>query len=153
MIGTFTRRQTVAALAVAATALTPLAARAEGVVKVGLILPMTGPFASTGRQIAAAANLYIQEKGASVAGKKGISPRPGMRKTKLLFPKGGSFDGKVQAMGFRFPTKELVVPMRLSSFNPGELRNVVYLLTEGPKKIRSIPEEYVVDPHCSCKPR
>ena len=31
---------------------------------------MTGPFASTGRQIAAAANLYIQEKGASVAGKK-----------------------------------------------------------------------------------
>ena len=34
--------------------------------------------------------------------------------------------------------------MRLSSFNPGELRNVVYLLTDGPKKIRSIPEEYVV---------
>jgi branched-chain amino acid transport system substrate-binding protein len=38
--------------------------------KVGLILPMTGPFASTGRQIEAAAKLYMQEKGDSVAGKK-----------------------------------------------------------------------------------
>ena len=46
------------------------AVRAEDSVKIGVILPMTGPFASTGRQIAAAANLYIQEKGASVAGKK-----------------------------------------------------------------------------------
>ena len=46
------------------------AALAQDAVKIGLILPMTGPFASTGRQIAAAANLYIQEKGASVAGKK-----------------------------------------------------------------------------------
>ena len=45
-------------------------ALAQDAVKIGLILPMTGPFASTGRQIAAAANLYIQEKGASVAGKK-----------------------------------------------------------------------------------
>jgi branched-chain amino acid transport system substrate-binding protein len=46
------------------------AALAQDAVKIGLILPMTGPFASTGRQIAAAANLYIQEKGATVAGKK-----------------------------------------------------------------------------------
>ena len=47
-------------------------------------------------------------------------------------------------MGFRFKTDELVVPMRLSAFNAGEMRNVVYLLTEGPRKIRAIPEEYVV---------
>lgn len=46
------------------------AALAQDAVKIGLILPMTGPFASTGRQIAAAANLYLQEKGATVAGKK-----------------------------------------------------------------------------------
>ncbi|RYE86585.1 MAG: ABC transporter substrate-binding protein, partial [Hyphomicrobiales bacterium] len=46
------------------------AALAQDAVKIGLILPMTSPFASTGRQIAAAANLYIQEKGATVAGKK-----------------------------------------------------------------------------------
>jgi branched-chain amino acid transport system substrate-binding protein len=45
-------------------------AAAQDVMKVGLILPMTGPFASTGRQIEAAAKLYMQEKGDSVAGKK-----------------------------------------------------------------------------------
>jgi len=39
-------------------------------VKIGLILPMTGPFASTGRQIEAAAKLYIAQHGDTVAGKK-----------------------------------------------------------------------------------
>jgi hypothetical protein len=34
--------------------------------------------------------------------------------------------------------------MRLSAYNEGELHNIVYLLTDGPRKIRSIPEEYVV---------
>ncbi len=38
--------------------------------KIGLILPMTGPFASTGRQIEAAAKLYMQQNGDTVAGKK-----------------------------------------------------------------------------------
>ena len=38
--------------------------------KVGLILPMTGPFASTGKQIEAAARLYIAQNGDTVAGKK-----------------------------------------------------------------------------------
>jgi branched-chain amino acid transport system substrate-binding protein len=38
--------------------------------KLGLILPMTGPFASTGRQIEAAARLYMQQNGDTVAGKK-----------------------------------------------------------------------------------
>lgn len=38
--------------------------------KVGLILPMTGPFASTGRQIEAAAKLYIAQHGDEVAGRK-----------------------------------------------------------------------------------
>jgi branched-chain amino acid transport system substrate-binding protein len=46
------------------------AALAQETVKVGLILPMTGPFASTGRQIEAAAKLYMQQKGDTVAGKK-----------------------------------------------------------------------------------
>lgn len=46
------------------------AAAAQDVVKVGLILPMTGPFASTGKQIEAAVKLYVQRNGASVAGKK-----------------------------------------------------------------------------------
>lgn len=48
----------------------PLSASAQEVVKVGLILPMTGPFASTGRQIEAAARLYMAQHGNTVAGKR-----------------------------------------------------------------------------------
>ena len=47
-------------------------------------------------------------------------------------------------MGFRFRVDKLVVPMRLSAFNDGDLRNIVYLLTDKPQRIRSIPEEYVM---------
>ncbi|UVF17508.1 ABC transporter substrate-binding protein [Microvirga terrae] len=46
------------------------AALAQEPLKIGLILPMTGPFASTGRQIEAAAKLYMQQNGDTVAGKK-----------------------------------------------------------------------------------
>ena len=47
------------------------AARAdESTVTIGMILPMTGPFASTGKQERAAAELYIQQHGDTVAGKK-----------------------------------------------------------------------------------
>jgi branched-chain amino acid transport system substrate-binding protein len=46
------------------------AALAQETVKIGLILPMTGPIASTGRQIEAAAKLYMQQNGDTVAGKK-----------------------------------------------------------------------------------
>jgi branched-chain amino acid transport system substrate-binding protein len=45
-------------------------ARAQETIKVGLILPMTGPFASTGKQIAAGASLYMQQNGDTVAGRK-----------------------------------------------------------------------------------
>ncbi|MCA9270116.1 MAG: DUF2330 domain-containing protein, partial [Planctomycetales bacterium] len=98
----------------------------------------------------AACEQYVDDRWCFVAvktkvgQKEAVDPAPGQRSVDNKMPAGSTFDGHVQAMGFRFPTKELVVPMRLSSFNPGELRNVVYLLTEGPKKIRSIPEEYVV---------
>jgi hypothetical protein len=79
-----------------------------------------------------------------VGQKEGVDPKPGMRKVNSKLPAGATFDGNVQAMGFRFKTDKLTVPMRLSAFNDGELRNVVYLLTDGPRRIRSIPEEYVV---------
>jgi hypothetical protein len=79
-----------------------------------------------------------------VGQKSGVDPKPRMRKANGKLPSGSTFDGNVQAMGFRFRTKDLLVPMRLSAFNAGELRNVVYLLTDGPRRIRSIPEEYVV---------
>jgi branched-chain amino acid transport system substrate-binding protein len=45
-------------------------ALAQDTVKIGLILPMTGPFASTGRQIDGAVKLWMQEHGTTVAGKK-----------------------------------------------------------------------------------
>ena len=38
--------------------------------KIGLILPMTGPFASTGKQLEAAARLYLAQNGDTVSGKK-----------------------------------------------------------------------------------
>ena len=38
--------------------------------KIGLILPLTGPFASTGKQIEAACRLYIAKNGDTVAGRK-----------------------------------------------------------------------------------
>jgi len=38
--------------------------------RIGLILAMTGPFASTGKQIEAAAKLYIAQNGDTIAGKK-----------------------------------------------------------------------------------
>ena len=46
------------------------AASAQEALKIGLILPMTGPFASTGRQVEAAVKLYMQQKGDEVAGRK-----------------------------------------------------------------------------------
>jgi branched-chain amino acid transport system substrate-binding protein len=45
-------------------------ARAEDSVKVGLILPMTGGQASTGKQIDNAVKLYMKQHGDTVAGKK-----------------------------------------------------------------------------------
>jgi branched-chain amino acid transport system substrate-binding protein len=42
----------------------------DNAVTVGMILPMTGPSASTGRQERAGAELYIQQHGDTVAGKK-----------------------------------------------------------------------------------
>ena len=43
---------------------------AQDTVKIGLILPMTGPFASTGRQIDGAVKLWLAQNGTTVAGKK-----------------------------------------------------------------------------------
>jgi len=45
-------------------------ARAEDSVKIGFILPMTGQQQSTGKQIAAAAKLFMAQQGDTVAGKK-----------------------------------------------------------------------------------
>jgi len=78
-----------------------------------------------------------------VGQKKGVDPRPGQRGLNEALPAGATFDGHVQAMGFRFRSKSLVVPMRLSTYNEGNLLNVVYVLTEGPRYIRDVPKGFV----------
>src|ERR1700741_978319 len=57
-------------LAIAALSVLPSVASAQVTVKIGLILPMTGQQASTGKQIDAAVKLYQAQKGTTVAGKK-----------------------------------------------------------------------------------
>ena len=53
------------------SAASPAPARSpQDTVKIGLILPMTGQQASTGKQIEAAVKLYMQQNGDTVAGKK-----------------------------------------------------------------------------------
>jgi branched-chain amino acid transport system substrate-binding protein len=42
----------------------------QGPFKIGLILPMSGPFATTGQQIDAAVRLYMAQNGTTVAGRK-----------------------------------------------------------------------------------
>ena len=64
------RRTFIGAAGVAAMLVSAGAATAQEPFKVGLILPMTGPFASTGRQIQAAARLYMQQNGDLAGGKK-----------------------------------------------------------------------------------
>ncbi len=49
---------------------TNLAAAAQDTIKIGLITPLTGPFTTVGQEMQAAARLYIQHNGDTVAGKK-----------------------------------------------------------------------------------
>ena len=65
------RRRVLQGLAAGVTAAGwPRLAVAADPVKIGLILPLTGPFASTGRQIEAACRLYVERNGDTVAGRK-----------------------------------------------------------------------------------
>ena len=78
-----------------------------------------------------------------VGEKAGIQPRAGMRKANPQKPKGAKFKGKVQAMGFRFRSEKLEVPMRLSTFNGGDTHNIVYLLADQPMRISNLPKNLV----------
>src|SRR5258708_31931503 len=70
-----TRRAFLQSSAAAAVAtMLPRAARAADPVKIALILPLTGPFASTGRQIEAAVRGYMQKYGDTAGGRKGGVP-------------------------------------------------------------------------------
>ena len=45
-------------------------ASAQGTVKVGMVMPLTGPLAAAGQQVLAGARLYVKQHGDTVAGKK-----------------------------------------------------------------------------------
>jgi branched-chain amino acid transport system substrate-binding protein len=66
---TLSRRAAVAG-ALSLAALFAASAHAQETFKIGLIVPMTGGQASTGKQIDNAIKLYMQQKGDTVAGKK-----------------------------------------------------------------------------------
>ena len=65
---TIARHFTTGLIAAAVIIATPCFA--QSVVKIGLLVPMTGPFTSTGTQLVAGARLYMQQKGDTVGGKK-----------------------------------------------------------------------------------
>jgi hypothetical protein len=80
---------------------------------------------------------------ARIGDKAKASPRPGMRDASNPLPEDATFNGVVQAMGFRYRTKEPVVPMRLAAYNPGELHNIVYYLGDRPCRFSQLPEGFV----------
>ena len=93
-------------------------------------------------QYIAAGWVFVAEK-TKVGSKPNSDPKPGMKKVNPGLPAGSSFDGYVQAMGFRYKVDKPSVPMRLSPFNEGEKRQIVYLLTKGPVKFDGVPSELV----------
>lgn len=79
-----------------------------------------------------------------VGNKAGVNPHPGMQSVNSQLPADATFNGFVQAMGFRFRVAEPVVPMRLSAFNAGKPRNVVYILAAKGMRLEKIPQRFVV---------
>jgi len=55
-------------LGIAATATTPRIAKAQNVVRVGMVMPLTGTLAEAGKQVVAGARLYVDRHGDSAAG-------------------------------------------------------------------------------------
>ena len=80
-----------------------------------------------------------------VADKGATDPKPGMKKSpKTALPAGASFDGYIQGMGYRFPSKELVLPMRLSTYNDADdRRQVVYVLARDPLHFAGMADDLV----------
>jgi len=65
-----TRTLSAAVLAVGIAAFGVNAAQAAEPLKIGLVLPMTGPFAAYGKQIEHGVKLYLEKNGDTIAGRK-----------------------------------------------------------------------------------
>ena len=81
--------------------------------------------------------VFVAEK-TRVGSKPRSDPKPGMKKVDPSIPTGANFDGYVQAMGFRYKVAKPSVPMRLSPFNEGEKRQIVYYLTDQPVRFDGV---------------
>lgn len=79
-----------------------------------------------------------------VGQKDGVNPKPGQRKVNSKLPQGATFNGHVQAMGFRFKADKFEIPMRLSAYNAGEPHNIVYILSDQPVRLTQIPTRFIV---------
>jgi len=86
--------------------------------------------------------VFVAEK-TRVGSKENADPKPGQRKVNPKLPSGASFNGFVQAMGFRFKTEQPSLPMRLSPFNEGDNHQVVYFLSDKPLKFDGIEASFV----------
>jgi len=64
------RKNSLVLLAAALALAWPAPSQAQDVVKVGMLVPLTGPITPTGKQLIAGAKLYMQRNGDTVAGKK-----------------------------------------------------------------------------------
>jgi len=66
----FKRSLLIAAIGISLAGIAGVTHAQDNTFKIGLILPMTGPFAPTGKQLESAARLYVTQHGDTVAGKK-----------------------------------------------------------------------------------
>src|SRR5450631_1387594 len=64
------RKYVLSAAILAASIAAAGSADAQGTVKIGMVMPLTGPLAGTGQQVIAGARLYIKQHGEMVAGKQ-----------------------------------------------------------------------------------
>jgi branched-chain amino acid transport system substrate-binding protein len=64
------RKYVLSAAVLAASIAAAGSADAQGTVKIGMVMPLTGPLAGTGQQVIAGARLYIKQHGEMVAGKQ-----------------------------------------------------------------------------------
>src|SRR4051812_1878403 len=67
---TMPRHYVLSAAVLAAAIAAPGTAGAQSTVKIGMVMPMTGPLAAAGQQVLAGARLYVRQHGETVAGKR-----------------------------------------------------------------------------------
>ncbi|MFT3839323.1 MAG: DUF2330 domain-containing protein [Myxococcaceae bacterium] len=86
--------------------------------------------------------VFVAEK-TKVGSKTNADPKPGMKSVNPSMPSNATFNGFVQAMGFRFKVDAPSLPMRLSPFNEGDNHQVVYFLTDQPIRFDGVDPSFV----------